>query len=81
MRDVTNTFKCIRLYAKQSNYWQDFFSEMAEKRNKVKISNVFWSFIVCSNQNRSAQVRELLKNNSLLVSCMKINHSGCMLAV
>ena len=29
--------------------------------------NVFSSFIVCKNRNRSAQVRELLSNNSLCV--------------
>ena len=55
------------MYAKQSNYWWDFFSEMVESRKKLKTSNVFSLFIVCSNLNRSAQVRELLSNNSLFV--------------
>ena len=41
---------------------------MAESWKKWKTSNVFLSFIVCSNQNRSALVRELLSNNSLFVS-------------
>ena len=34
---------------------------------KLKTSNVFSSFIVCKNRNRSASVRELLSNNSLIV--------------
>ena len=33
----------------------------------MKTSNVFSSFTVCKNRNRSAQVRELLSNNSLFV--------------
>ena len=40
---------------------------MAESWKKVKTSNVFSSFIVCKNRNRSAPVRELLSNNSLFV--------------
>ena len=40
---------------------------MAESSKKLKSSNVFKLFIVCSNRNRSALVRELLSNNSLLV--------------
>ena len=40
---------------------------MAESRKKLKTSNLFSSFIVSSNRNRSALVRELLCNNSLLV--------------
>ena len=38
---------------------------MAESWKKLKTSNVFSSFIVCWNRNRSAAVRELLSNNSL----------------
>ena len=38
---------------------------MAEK--KLKTSNVFSSFIVYKNRNRSALGRELLSNNSLFV--------------
>ena len=34
---------------------------------KLKTSNLFSSFIVCLNRNRSAPVRELLSNNSLFV--------------
>ena len=34
---------------------------------KLKSSNVFLLFIVCSNRNRSALVHELLSNNSLFV--------------
>ena len=41
---------------------------MAESRKKLKTLNVFSSFIVCYNRNRSAPVRELLGNNSLLVN-------------
>ena len=40
---------------------------MAESPKKLKSSNVIKSFIVCSNRNRSALVRELLSNNSLFV--------------
>ena len=36
-------------------------------QKKLKSSNVILSFIVCSNRNRSALVRELLSNNSLFV--------------
>ena len=38
---------------------------MAESRKKLKTSNLFSSFIVSSNRNRSALVRELLCNNSV----------------
>ena len=40
---------------------------MAESRKKLKTSNLFPSFIVSSNRNRSALVRELSCNNSLFV--------------
>ena len=40
---------------------------MAESWKKLRISNAFSSFILCSNRNRSAPVRELLSNNSLFV--------------
>ena len=40
---------------------------MAENWKKLKTSNVFSSFTVCLNRNRSAPVRELLSNNSLFV--------------
>ena len=52
---------------KQSGFRRDFFSAMAESPKKLKSSNVVLSFIVCSNRNRSALVRELLSNNSLFV--------------
>ena len=55
------------MYATQSKYWWDFFSAMAESWKKLKTSNVFLSFIVCQNQNRSALLRELWSNNSLFV--------------
>ena len=40
---------------------------MAESLKKLRTSNLLSSFIVCSNRNRSAIVRELLSNNSLYV--------------
>ena len=40
---------------------------MVESWKKLNTSNVFSSFTVCSNRNRSAPVRELLSNNSLFV--------------
>ena len=55
------------MFAKQSDVWRDFFSAMAESRKKLKTSNLFSSFIVRSNRNRSALVRELLCNNPLFV--------------
>ena len=54
-------------FAKQSDIWRDFFSAMAESWKKLKTSNLFSVFIVSSNRNRSALVRELLCNNSLFV--------------
>ena len=47
---------------------QDFFSAMAESWNKLKTSNVFWSFIVGSNRNRSALAANLTINNSVFVA-------------
>ena len=55
------------MFAKQSDVWWDFFSAIVESWKKLKTSNLFSSFIVSSNQNRSALVRELLWNNSLFV--------------
>ena len=55
------------MLAKQSEVWRDFFSAMAESWKKLNTSNLFSSFIVSSNRNRSALVRELLCNNSLFV--------------
>ena len=52
---------------KQSGFRRDFFCAMAESPKKLKSSNVIFAFIVCSNRNRSAIVRELLSNNSLFV--------------
>ena len=40
---------------------------MEESWKKLKTSNVFSSFIVCLNRNRSALLHELLSNNSLFV--------------
>ena len=68
-------------YAKQSEVRRDFISAMAESWKKLKTSNLFSSFIMSSNRNRSALVRELLCNNSLSVSCTKINHSRCALVI
>ena len=57
----------MQTFAKQSDVWWDFFSAMAESWKMLKTSNLFSSFIVSSNRNRSAQVCELLCNNSLFV--------------
>ena len=40
---------------------------MADSWKKLKTSNLFSSFIVSSNRNRSALARELFCNNSLFV--------------
>ena len=40
---------------------------MTESMKKLKPSNVVLSFIICSNRNRSALVRDLLSYNSLFV--------------
>ena len=40
---------------------------MVESQKKLKTTNVFSSFIVYYNQNRSALFRELLNNNLLFV--------------
>ena len=42
-------------------------------------SNIYSVYCVLENRNRSAQVRELLSNNS--VSCKKINHSRYALVI
>ena len=55
------------MYAKQSEVWRDFFSAMAESWKRLKTSNLFSSFVMSSNRNRSALVRELLCNSSLFV--------------
>ena len=56
-------------FAKQSNFWRDFFSAMARSLNLKKLytSNNFLSFIVCSNRNISALVPDFLSYNSLFV--------------
>ena len=74
-------------FAKQSDVWRDFFSAMAERWKKLKTSNLFSLYIVSSNRNRSALVRELLCNNSLFVGQLYedkslgqmrlLIHSGC----
>ena len=40
---------------------------MAESSKKLKSLDLIFSFLVCSNRNRSALVRELFSNNSLFV--------------
>ena len=57
--------KYMKTFAKQSNFWRDFFIAMAETWKKLKTSNMFSSFIVCSNRSRSALVSDLLSNNLL----------------
>ena len=58
--------KYMLMLAKQSNFWRDYFSAMAESW-KLKTPNVFLSFNVFSNRNRSALVLDLLSKNSLFV--------------
>ena len=41
----------------------------------LKISNLFLSFIVSSNRNRSTLVRELLCSNSLFVGKLYVDRS------
>ena len=50
-------------------------SEKAESWKRLKTSNVVSSFIVCSNRNRSAPVRDLFSNNSLIDSQLYENKS------
>ena len=54
-------------FAEQSDIWRDFFTAMVESWKKLNTSTLFSSFIVSSNQYRSALVRELLCNNSVFV--------------
>ena len=42
---------------------------------KLKTSNLFSCFIVCSNRNRSDSVRELLSDNSLFAGQLYENKS------
>ena len=60
MKTHVNVCETVRLLA-------DFFSAIAESWKMLKTSNLFSSFIVSSNRNRSAIVRKLLCNNSLFV--------------
>ena len=55
------------MFVKQSDVWREIFSAIAESWKKLNTSNLFSSFIVSSNRNISALVRELLCNNSLFV--------------
>ena len=64
---IERRYKYMKTFAKQSSFWRDFFSAMAESSKKLKSSNVFSLCIVCSNRNKSVLVRELLSNNSLFV--------------
>ena len=63
------------MFAKQSSFWRDFFSAMAESSKNLKSLNLFSLFIVPSNRNRSALVHELLSNNSLFVGQFNKNKS------
>ena len=51
---------------------------MAESSKKLKSSNVFSLYILCSNRNRSALVHELLSNNSLFVGRLYENKSHAL---
>ena len=59
--------KYMKMFARQSNVWRDFCSAMAASCKKLKTSNMFSSFIICLNRNKSALVRDLLSDNSLFV--------------
>ena len=63
LKDLINTCKVCETV----QLLQNVFSAMAESWKKLKSSNVFSSFIVCSNQNRYALVHEWLSNNSQCV--------------
>ena len=62
-------------FAKQSKFWQNFFSAMAESWKKQKTLNVFLSFIVYLNRKRSALLRDLLRDNSLF-GCVLLRDVG-----
>ena len=64
----------------QSNFWRDFYRAMAESWKKLKTSNAVSSFIVCSNRNRSALVRDLVSYNSLFVGQLYEDKSLALLA-
>ena len=51
LKGVSNTRKRM---GHSHNYWREFFSAKAERWKKLKTSNVFLSFFVCWNRNRSA---------------------------
>ena len=53
---------------------------MAESWKKLKTSNLFSFFIVSSNRNKSALMRELLCNNSLFVGKLYEHKSLAMRA-
>ena len=44
---LKSCYKYMYTFATYSNYWQEFFSAMAESWMKLKTSNEFSSFIVC----------------------------------
>ena len=54
------------MFVKHSDVWRDW--------KKLNTSNLFSSFIVSSNRNGSALVRELLCNNSLFVGQLYEDH-------
>ena len=47
------------MFVKQSGFLRDFFSAMAESSKKLKSSDLILTFLVSSNRNKSALVREL----------------------
>ena len=52
-----------------SQIFAEFFSGMAESWEKLKDTTAFSLFLVCYNRNRSALVREVLRNSSLFFGC------------
>ena len=71
---------CKRQHTSQ-NCWRDFFIWWRKNGRIWRIQLLFSSYSMCLNRNRSALVRDLLSNHSLLVSCKKLNHSRSALVI
>ena len=79
---IENRNEYMENFRKQFGFWRDFFIAIVESSKKMKSSNVTLSFVVCTNRNISALVREMLSYNSLFVGQLsKINHSRYALLI
>ena len=59
-----------------------FFGGISSVQWRQVRANVILSYIVCSNRNSSALVRELLSNDSMFVGQLyEINYSRCALVI